>query len=68
MPLVQVTIMQGRSQEQKEAFFEEVTQSAMKHLDVKREQVRVLINEIPAEHWSIGGQSVAKIRSESESS
>lgn len=68
MPLVQVTIMQGRDQAQKEAFFEDVTLAAMKHLDVKREQVRVMINEIPAEHWCIGGQSVAKIRSQNESS
>jgi len=63
MPLLQATLMQGRTQAQKEAFFEAVTQAAMQHLDVKREQVRVMINEVPAEHWCIGGQSVAKIRS-----
>jgi 4-oxalocrotonate tautomerase len=60
MPLVQATIMQGRSQEQKEAFFRGVTQVAVETLNVKPEQVRVIVNEVPTSHWAIGGISVAE--------
>ena len=60
MPLVQATIMEGRTQEQKEAFFKGVTQVAVETLNVKPEQVRVVINEVPRTHWAIGGVSVAE--------
>jgi len=60
MPLVQATIIEGRSVEQKEAFFAGVTQVAVETLGVKPEQVRVVIYEVPAGHWSIGGVSKAQ--------
>ncbi len=60
MPLIQTTIMEGRSQEQKEAFYKGVTQVAVETLNVKPEQVRVIINQVPTEHWAIGGVSVAE--------
>lgn len=60
MPLIQVTIMEGRSQEQKESFYQAATQAAVDHLGVKPEQVRVSLNEIPSAHWAIGGESVQK--------
>lgn len=67
MPLIQTTIMEGRTQEQKEAFFQAVTQAAVDHLGVKPEQVRAMINEIPSTHWSIGGESVYKRQQKSSS-
>ena len=60
MPLIQATIMEGRTQEQKEAFFKGVTQVAVETLNVKPEQVRVVINQVPRTHWAIGGVSVAE--------
>ncbi len=60
MPLIQTTIMEGRTQEQKEAFYKGVTQVAVETLNVKPEQVRVIINQVPTEHWAIGGVSVAE--------
>jgi 4-oxalocrotonate tautomerase len=60
MPLIQATIMEGRTQEQKEAFYKGVTQVAVETLNVKPEQVRVIINQVPTEHWAIGGVSVAE--------
>ena len=59
MPLIQATMIAGRSLEQKNAFFEKVTAVAVETLGVKPEQVRVVINEVPAEHWAIGGMSKA---------
>jgi len=60
MPLIQATILEGRTQEQKEAFFRGVTQVAVETLNVKPEQVRVVINQVPKTHWAIGGVSVAE--------
>ena len=62
MPLVQVTIMEGRTQEKKEKFCMEVAEAAVRNLDVNLSQVRVVINEVPAEHWTIGGVSVARLK------
>ena len=61
MPLIQATIIAGRTPEQKRAFFEKVTAVAVETLGVKPEQVRVVINEVPAEHWAIGGVSKADL-------
>lgn len=60
MPLIQATILEGRTEEQKAAFFRGVTQVAVETLNVKPEQVRVVINQVPKNHWAIGGVSVAE--------
>ncbi len=57
MPLIQATIIEGRTQQQKDAFFKEIAEAAVKTLNVQLSQVRVVINEVPAKHWSIGGIS-----------
>lgn len=62
MPLVQITIMEGRSDEKKERMIKEVSEAVSNSLDAPMENIRVLINEIPASHWGIAGQSVAKGR------
>lgn len=61
MPLIQVTIIEGRTLEQKNSFFEKITAVAVETLNVKEAQVRVVINEVPATHWAIGGVSKATI-------
>ncbi len=61
MPFIQATILQGRSAEQKAEFFARVTQVAVETLNVKPEQVRVVITEVAPEHWCIGGLSKAEL-------
>lgn len=55
MPIMHVTILEGRSQEQKEAFFKGVTEVASQTLDVPASAVRVILNEVPKEHFAAGG-------------
>lgn len=57
MPIVLVNMMEGRNDAQKEAVIEEVTAALVRALDAPRESVRVLINELPKQHFGIGGQS-----------
>lgn len=64
MPLVEITMMDGRSADQKRALMAEVTDAVVRSIGAPRETIRVAIREIPAEHWGIGGVSVADLRAQ----
>lgn len=57
MPIIQVHMMEGRSDAQKEAVIAEITEAMVRAVGAPRESVRVLINEMPKQHFGIGGQS-----------
>jgi 4-oxalocrotonate tautomerase len=57
MPFAQIQIMEGRSEEQKRAVIEKVSQALVEALDAPLENVRVLISEVPKSHWGIAGRS-----------
>lgn len=62
MPLIQINILEGRSAEKKERLIKEVSKLVAVTLESPIENVRVLINEMPAAHWGIAGESVKKKR------
>jgi 4-oxalocrotonate tautomerase len=64
MPFIQLTILEGRSLEQKERFINEVSDLTAEILESPIENVRVHIQETSAEHWGIAGRSVKKRRNE----
>jgi 4-oxalocrotonate tautomerase len=55
MPLVQVTVRQGRSPEHIHRLIGALTDAVVTALDAPRESVRVIINEVPPTHWANGG-------------
>ena len=55
MPIIDVSLMEGRSRERKAALIAELTDTAERVLEVPRASIRVLLREVPAEHWGIGG-------------
>jgi 4-oxalocrotonate tautomerase len=59
MPIIHATILEGRTQEQKEAFFKGVTEVAMATLNVPAEAVKIALHEVPKAHFSSGGISKA---------
>lgn len=61
MPLAQIYMMEGRTEEQKRAVIAKVTQALMEAVGAPKETVRVLIHDMPKENWGIGGES-AKAR------
>ncbi|PSL12875.1 4-oxalocrotonate tautomerase [Marinobacterium halophilum] len=61
MPVAQIHIMEGRSDEQKEMLIEEVTSAIARSLDSPEANVRVIITEMPKQHFGIGGQSARKL-------
>lgn len=55
MPLINVQIMEGRPSEKIEKMLENITDAASESLDAPKENVRVIVQEIPKTHWAIGG-------------
>lgn len=61
MPIAQIHILEGRTDEQKEALIGEVTQAIMKALDAPQQSVRVIISEMPKQNFGIAGESAKKL-------
>lgn len=61
MPIIQAFLLEGRTNEQKAAFIEAVTEAATRTVNVAPESVRVIITEMPKANFGIGGCSAAKL-------
>lgn len=61
MPLINVQIMEGRPPEKIEKMMESLTDAASESLDAPKENVRVIVQEIPKTHWGIGGTTAKKL-------
>ncbi|MDM0066917.1 MULTISPECIES: 4-oxalocrotonate tautomerase [unclassified Variovorax] len=55
MPLIQVTLIEGRGAEAKTALIQGLTDAAVEAIAAPRDSVRVIIQEVPAAHWGVGG-------------
>jgi 4-oxalocrotonate tautomerase len=62
MPLIEVTLVEGRSAEQLRALISGVTQAAVAAVDAPVDAVRVVIREVPATHWAAGDVTIAERR------
>ncbi|MGW0710305.1 tautomerase family protein [Streptomyces sp. NPDC002643] len=60
MPLVEITLAEGRAPEQIRALLTEVHQAVHKAIDVPEASIRVVVREVPPTHWSAGGQTLAE--------
>ena len=61
MPVAQINILEGRSDEQKEMLIREVTDAISRSLGAPVESVRIIITKMPKQHFGIGGQSAKKL-------
>lgn len=61
MPIVQISIMEGRPQEKIDALLKNVTTAVSESLDAPKENVRVIVTEVPKTHWAIGGTSAKNL-------
>jgi 4-oxalocrotonate tautomerase len=59
MPIIRIELLEGRAPDLKEELIRRVTQAVTTTLGVQPAQVRVLLYELPPEHWGVGGQSKA---------
>ena len=57
MPFAQIYMLEGRTEEQKRAVIEKVTQALVESVGAPVSAVRVLIQEVPKANWGIAGVS-----------
>jgi 4-oxalocrotonate tautomerase len=62
MPLVEVTLAEGRSPEQIRALLHELHAAVVRAVGAPGDSVRVVIREVPATHWSAGDVTLAERR------
>lgn len=59
MPLVQITLREGRSENQKRRLIQRVTDALVEEAGAQRERVTVVIYNVPATDWGHGGTTLA---------
>ncbi len=59
MPIVRIEMLPGRSQQQKDDLVKAMTETMVNIAKTSTEAVHVIITETTAEHWGIGGQTIA---------
>ncbi len=64
MPLIEVTLVEGRSAEQLRALIAGLTRAAVEAVGAPVESVRVVVREVPATHWAAGDVTIAERRAE----
>lgn len=62
MPIVQLQILQGRSEEKIAEVIENVTNTISETLDAPKESIRVIVTEIPKTHWGRAGKPMSKVQ------
>lgn len=61
MPICQIHLLEGRTVEQKRLLIQKITEAMQEAIGVKPEAVRVILTEMPKEHFGIGGKSVGEL-------
>lgn len=62
MPVITVQILTGRTAAQKNALIAELGEATKRTLGVPEEAIRVLLTEMPPEHWGVGCRTMAELR------
>ena len=65
MPLIEVTMVEGRTPDQVRALISALTQAAVETVDAPLESVRVVVREVPSTHWAAGDVTIAERRASS---
>jgi 4-oxalocrotonate tautomerase len=62
MPLVEVSLIEGRTPEQIRSLIHELHGAVVRALAAPPENVRVIVREVPAAHWAAGDITLAERR------
>jgi 4-oxalocrotonate tautomerase len=62
MPIVEVTLVHGRSPEQLRAMISAVTTAVFETVAAPVESIRVIIHEVPTTHFAAGDVTIAERR------
>jgi 4-oxalocrotonate tautomerase len=59
MPIVHIHMLEGRSEEKIKEVIQQVTEAISTTLNSPKENVRVIVFEVPKSHWGIAGTPVS---------
>ena len=62
MPIVNIQLIAGRSDAQKETLIKKVTEACVEAIDCTPESVRILLSDVDTQDFGVAGESVAKRR------
>lgn len=62
MPLVEITLVEGRTPEQIRRLLHDVHEAVRSALGAADESIRVVVREVPPTHWSAGDRTIAERR------
>ncbi|HOB68089.1 2-hydroxymuconate tautomerase [Ottowia sp.] len=57
MPFAQIYMLEGRTEEQKRAVIEKVSQALHEAVGAPKETIRVWIHDVPKTNWGIAGKT-----------
>jgi 4-oxalocrotonate tautomerase len=60
MPIIHIYLREGRSKETKRELLSEITAAASRTLGNSPESIRVLLQEIPDDHWGVNGKPISE--------
>lgn len=60
MPLVEVTLVEGRGPEQLRSLISALTDAVVTSVGAPRDAIRVVLREVPATHWAAGDVTIAE--------
>lgn len=62
MPFIQVTMMEGRTVDQKHELMQRLTDAVVESVGSDPSRVRVAIYEVTPDDWAVGGEAMSKIQ------
>jgi 4-oxalocrotonate tautomerase len=62
MPIVEVTMVEGRSKKLKTSLIREITDAVERSISAPRQTIRVILREVPAEHFAVAGVAKSEER------
>jgi 4-oxalocrotonate tautomerase len=60
MPIVQISLLPGRTPEKKEELIKNVTNAIADTLQIPKDRVHIVLNEVPKENIGYGGVPLSK--------
>jgi len=60
MPVIEVTLVQGRTPEQLRALITGLTEATMTAIGAAKPSIRVVLREVPRTHFAAGDETIAE--------
>jgi 4-oxalocrotonate tautomerase len=66
MPFVNIRLIEGRSQQQKDEIAERVNDALSEVLELPKDDIWVVFEDVTAKDWYVGGSTFAELRKKAQ--